>query len=430
MRAVLLALVLAAGPVLAADIARLLPHEGRILRADGSPERGLIQVTFRTYESATGGGAVWTEAHDVVLGSNGYYALELGGTAALPPLDGRDYWLGISIMSEAEMAPRARLGAAAYALRAQSALEADRLTTAGAARFQDALDWGRIFEAEDPPANAATGAVVSDPTASGGKARRAAFGDATQRAYQLTASMLGEPLGRSSSLVEMRLKVLTIASTSPIVRLACHVVRAGAGSPIELDFRQIAPSHFAAANTWQTFRLGCAFRPDDADQRLYMDFTGAITDLSMDTVRVVPVARPFEGFSVYTSGSSKAIGWGRAMLPLVKFNTFASSWDPATSIFTAPYAGYYRFSAGGFISTPTAGTDMRMATGIVKNGAIESFSGANLSAADSPTPSHVQVLLLVPGDQIEADVFSPIAVNLGAGSAGHGFWFQGEYLGR
>lgn len=112
----------------AADLARVLPHEGRLLRADGTPERGSVSMTFRVYSAALGGGADYTETLVVTVNADGYYAVILGAGAALPAFDGRDFWLGVTLAGESEMLPRARMAAVPYALRAQSAAEADRLS--------------------------------------------------------------------------------------------------------------------------------------------------------------------------------------------------------------------------------------------------------------------------------------------------------------
>lgn len=112
----------------AVPLPRLLSQEGRLLRADGQPERGTVELTFALYETATGGSAAWSETQSVQLSADGYYAAQLGKNVALPVFDGRHYWLGIAVQGELEMAPRTRLVAAPYALVAEVA---NRLAGAG-----------------------------------------------------------------------------------------------------------------------------------------------------------------------------------------------------------------------------------------------------------------------------------------------------------
>lgn len=125
MRTALLVATLLATPAWAA-VPRVLAHEGRILRADGTPERGSLQLTFALYNAASGGASIWSESQSVSLGGDGYYATLLGRTAPLPALDG-SLFLGITVQGESEMAPRAQIGAAPYALRAAQSDDADKL---------------------------------------------------------------------------------------------------------------------------------------------------------------------------------------------------------------------------------------------------------------------------------------------------------------
>src|SRR5688500_798693 len=117
-RTTILLVLTVAGAAGAADIARLLPHEGRLLRADGTPERSVLPMVFKLYETAAGGAAAWTETLAVTPSENGYYAVLLGSLAPLPTFDGRAWWLGVAVQGEPEMRPRSRLAAAPYALHA------------------------------------------------------------------------------------------------------------------------------------------------------------------------------------------------------------------------------------------------------------------------------------------------------------------------
>lgn len=108
-------------PPAVAQVPQVISHEGRMLRANGTPEVGLVQLTFRLYTSATGGAAVWTEPRTVTLSAGGFYAVQLGSSVALPELSGSAYWLGITVEGEAEMLPRAQLASVPFALRAAQA---------------------------------------------------------------------------------------------------------------------------------------------------------------------------------------------------------------------------------------------------------------------------------------------------------------------
>lgn len=125
-------LLLAASIVRAADVPPVLHQEGRILRADGTPERGSMQLVFAIYDVATGGSAVWSETQSVSLSTDGYYAAILGNGIPLPALNGSAYWLGITVVGEAEMLPRARVASVPFSLRAGNS---ERLAGVAASEF-------------------------------------------------------------------------------------------------------------------------------------------------------------------------------------------------------------------------------------------------------------------------------------------------------
>lgn len=99
-----------------------LSHHGRLLDASDTPVNGQLDVHFALYTSASGGSPVWEEEWEITF-TNGHYAVLLGDPASdgqpiAPALLDQPLWLGITVASGAELAPRQRLAAAAYALRA------------------------------------------------------------------------------------------------------------------------------------------------------------------------------------------------------------------------------------------------------------------------------------------------------------------------
>lgn len=114
MRATVIAILLA-GVAARADVPRLVGHEGRLLRSDGSPERGSVQLTFAFYTAGTGGTLVWAETQSITLSATGYYSALLGKVVPLPTIR-QPVWLGVTVVGEAEMTPRAQMASALYAL--------------------------------------------------------------------------------------------------------------------------------------------------------------------------------------------------------------------------------------------------------------------------------------------------------------------------
>ena len=80
------AAVLVAGCALplaaAAQVPTTMIHQGRLLDRAGAPVSGSQAVTYRFYDVATGGTALWSEALPVTL-DDGYFSTQLGATTPL-----------------------------------------------------------------------------------------------------------------------------------------------------------------------------------------------------------------------------------------------------------------------------------------------------------------------------------------------------------
>lgn len=141
-----LALALAAGalallalPARAADdVPRQMVFQGRLVRADGSPETSAQDLRFALYPTPTGGAPVWEESHPGVPVSNGYYSVVLGAAQPLPDsvLDGQPLHLGVSLVGQSELTPRLPVVSVPYALRAGDSARLEGLGAASFARAQ------------------------------------------------------------------------------------------------------------------------------------------------------------------------------------------------------------------------------------------------------------------------------------------------------
>lgn len=138
----LLLVLAAAGLVLfppsarAVDVPRQMTFQGRLLRADGSPETAPQDLRFDLYTTLTGGSPIWTETFQGTPVTNGYYAVVLGSKTPLPSaaFDGRGLYLGVSIVGQSELTPRLPVVSVPYALRAD---DSNRLEGRAAATFAD-----------------------------------------------------------------------------------------------------------------------------------------------------------------------------------------------------------------------------------------------------------------------------------------------------
>src|SRR3989338_4423046 len=108
----------------------LMNYQGRLMGVTGTHD-----MTFKIYDSATGGTLLWTEIQrSVNVDELGVFNVLLGNEIALTPavFSADSRWLGVSIDSEAERTPRLRITSVAYAMRAATA---ESLAGAGAESF-------------------------------------------------------------------------------------------------------------------------------------------------------------------------------------------------------------------------------------------------------------------------------------------------------
>ena len=108
------------------QIPRTLSFQGVLSDTLGTPQPdGTYTITFRLYEAASGGTAIWTEAKSLEV-TRGLFFTTLGDVTVLDGSIGFDvpYWLSIQVASDPEMLPRVPLTSVGYSfnsLKADSA---------------------------------------------------------------------------------------------------------------------------------------------------------------------------------------------------------------------------------------------------------------------------------------------------------------------
>ncbi|MFQ5606189.1 MAG: tail fiber domain-containing protein [bacterium] len=97
-----------------------ISYQGVILDANGSPvTEGYYALTFKLYETASGGAPIWTEIQTVGV-AGGMFNVILGAVSTLNDLGfDKQYWLGVSIGNAAELTPRVKLTSSPYSLNAR-----------------------------------------------------------------------------------------------------------------------------------------------------------------------------------------------------------------------------------------------------------------------------------------------------------------------
>ncbi len=100
-----------------ADVPRTMNYQGKLTDPGGVAVSGPVSITFRIYDSETGGALLWSETYASVAVSNGLFDVILGGgTAMTLPFD-EPYWIELEIDGEV-LAPREEFAAVSYAHRA------------------------------------------------------------------------------------------------------------------------------------------------------------------------------------------------------------------------------------------------------------------------------------------------------------------------
>lgn len=119
-----------------AAVPQTINYQGNLTNLGGTPISSAVVMTFRLYNVASGGAALWTETQLSVNVANGIFDAVLGSVTPLTlPFD-VPYWLTVAINSDGEMSPRRPLTASPYALRAATA---DTISTISSDRYAQRL---------------------------------------------------------------------------------------------------------------------------------------------------------------------------------------------------------------------------------------------------------------------------------------------------
>jgi hypothetical protein len=171
-----------------------LGYQGRLTQS-GAPVNGTVSVTFRLYNSASGGSVLWSEGQSVTP-ANGLYSVVLGQSVAFPAgLFSQPLWLGVTVGTDPEMTPRQALTAVPYSQRAKSAASADTASYASALSVT--------------PTACSAGQYAQGISASGNAVGCAAPSATT------SVTMGGDVTGASGSSTVVKLQGRTMASTAP-----------------------------------------------------------------------------------------------------------------------------------------------------------------------------------------------------------------------
>jgi len=145
-----------------------IPYQGRLADASGNPITGKQNMEFRLYNTPTSGTPLWEEfwtgANSVDV-SDGLFSVMLGSlnTGLTAVVQGNtNLYLGITVGTDSEMAPRVQLGSVPFSIWSLTVAD-DSITTAkisdgavtrdklAADAVAQPMQWGNIILSASPP---------------------------------------------------------------------------------------------------------------------------------------------------------------------------------------------------------------------------------------------------------------------------------------
>jgi hypothetical protein len=186
---------------------KLINYQGRLTDATGKAMAGVFNLTIQIFADSIGGAPLWTESHSGILVESGLFNVILGSITALADtlFSSPSTYLGITIGSDPELAPRSRLVSVPYALSSADSrwsLNNSVLSTNG---FWGLMRGGAGNTLSGDSAHTCTNlgvastvgfsptSLVSYSTIAGG------YGNSIERAYQFIGGGIGNRLSMPSS---------------------------------------------------------------------------------------------------------------------------------------------------------------------------------------------------------------------------------------
>ena len=167
---VVLLLAVIIGSAFAQELPRLINYQGKLTDPDGIAITGDVDITFRIYDAATGGTALWTETHSPVGVFNGLFDVQLGRFTDLDMPFDDEYWIELEVGGEL-LDPREKLSTVPYAFRAIYA-DTAYIIGSGAVQTDATIDgdgtdtdpfgvvWGSVTQHTDVT-DAGSGAIIT-----------------------------------------------------------------------------------------------------------------------------------------------------------------------------------------------------------------------------------------------------------------------------
>jgi hypothetical protein len=194
-----------------AIVPTVMNYQGRLEDSGGNPLDGEFSLTFSIYDVSSGGSAIWTETHPVVIVTDGLFEVRLGTSN---PIHEEDFesiprYLGVSVDGGAELAPRTLMTTAPFSFRSAFAdnlssteyLKRDDDTASGAMFFDGERDDNAEVEIRTWPGfhDAEISLYDNDAVVPSVKALLSSYDNGWLRLYDEDANLNTELVGGSPS---------------------------------------------------------------------------------------------------------------------------------------------------------------------------------------------------------------------------------------
>ncbi|MFH1775945.1 MAG: hypothetical protein ABH952_00050, partial [Candidatus Omnitrophota bacterium] len=113
-----------------AAVPHLINYQGRLTDTSNAPLNGSYSITFRIFDAETAGTMLWEETQASVVVQKGIFSVLLGSVTNLGLAFDIPYFLEIKVGTEV-MSPRQRITSAGYAIRAETAENANAVGNIG-----------------------------------------------------------------------------------------------------------------------------------------------------------------------------------------------------------------------------------------------------------------------------------------------------------
>ena len=139
------------------------------------------------------------------------------------------------------------------------------------------------------------------------------------------------------------------------------------------------------------------------------------------------VTKPYQPYFLANNyGQAKAAGWQQVVFTTYVEHNVGNHYSASNSRFTAPIAGVYLFSVGGYIPANNSTERYAFAFHVNNNGGAY-IGGGTQASIDAPIGTLTQAIKLNANDYVTVMMYTPNAETLGASF--HRMWFNGYLLG-